>query len=164
MKYNLYEELNKNISFARVQSELIMQPHLLNPQGTIHGGELMKMMDNVAGMVGRKHCKGMLVTARFDDIEFHQPVRSGNMITIIGQLIYVGTASMEIMVQIYVHDLMNFSKPDLCTSAFVTMVHMVDWKPHKAPELVVQTKEEEILYQLGQKKSKEIKEKIKNSK
>ena len=164
MKYNLYEELNKNISFARVQSELIMQPHLLNPQGTIHGGELMKMMDNVAGMVARKHAKGMVVTGRFDDIEFHKPVRSGDMITIIGQLVYVGTSSMEIMVNIYLHDLINFSKPDLCTSAFVTMVHLVDWKPHKIPELIVKTKEEETLYEIGQKKYKEIKEKIKNYK
>lgn len=160
MNYNLYSELNKNISFSRAQSEHIMQPNMLNPQGTIHGGELMKIMDNTAGIVGRKHCKGRLVTRRFDDIEFHKPVNTGDIVTVIGQLIYVGRSSMEIVIHIYVHDIIDFDNPKLAVSAFTTMVHLVDWVPNKVPELVVSTKEEEMLYKLGKKKHLEIKQKI----
>lgn len=160
MNYNLYSELNKNISFSRAQSELIMQPNMLNPQGTIHGGELMKIMDNTAGIVGRKHCKGRLVTRRFDDIEFHKPVNVGDIITVIGQLIYVGTSSMEIVIHMYVHDLVDFSNPKLAVSGFTTMVHLEDWQPSKVPALKVTTKEEEILYKIGEKKHLEIKQKI----
>lgn len=164
MILDLYNELNKNISFPRSQTELVMQPYMLNPQGTIHGGELMKLMDNAAGIVARKHSKGKVVTGRFDDIEFHKPVHVGDVITVIGQLIYVGTSSMEILIQVYVHDLKDFDNPVLALSAFTTMIHIVDWIPSKVAKLEVTSKEEEILYRLGERKSKEIKEKIKNSK
>ncbi|MDR7871309.1 MAG: hotdog domain-containing protein [Tissierellaceae bacterium] len=160
MNYNLYNDLNKNISFARVHTEMLMQPNQLNPQGTIHGGEIMKIVDTVAGMVGRKHCKGTLVTRRLDDIEFHKPIKVGEIITVIGQLIYVGTSSMEIVVQVYVHDLNDFSNPKLAVSSFVTMVHLVDWTPAKVPELVVNSKEDKILYEIGEKKHKEIRQKF----
>lgn len=160
MNYNLYKEINENISFARVESEFLMQPDQLNPQGTIHGGEIMKTMDTIAGIAARKHCKGKVVTRRLDDVEFFKPIEVGDVITIIAQLIYVGTSSMEILVQIYLHDLMDFSNPQLATSAFVTMIHLVDESPHKVPKLVVKSNEDKILYDLGEKKHKEIRQKI----
>lgn len=164
MNYNLYKELKKNITFPRVESEFLLQHNQLNPQGTAHGGELMKMMDTVAGIVARKHCKGKVLTKRLDDVEFHKPIYVGDVITAIGQLLYVGRSSMEIVVQIYVHDLADFSNPVLATSAFVTMVHIVDWTPSKVPELAVKSKEDQILYEIGEEKHKEIRKKIKKSK
>ena len=162
MNYDLYYDLNKNISFARAESELLIQPNQLNPQGTAHGGELMKILDTVAGMTGRKHCKGTLVTKRFDDIEFHRPINLGDLITAIGQLAYVGRSTMEIIANIYVHDLNDLSNPKLAVSSFVTMVHLIDWTPSKVPELNITTKEEEILYKIGEEKHLEIKQKINN--
>lgn len=162
MSFDLYYDLNKNISFARAESQFIIQPNQLNPQGKAHGGELMKILDTIAGITGRKHCKGALVTGRFDDIEFHRPVNLGDIITVIGQLIYVGNSTMEIMANIYVHELDDISNPKLAVSSFVTMVHLKDWKPAKVPGLIVTTKEEEILYSIGEKKHLEIKQKINN--
>lgn len=160
MNCDLYYDLNKNISFARAESELLIQPNQLNPQGTAHGGDLMKILDTIAGITGRKHCKGKLVTKRFDDIVFHRPVNLGDIITAIGQLTYVGNSTMEIMANIYVHELDDFSNPKLALSSFITMVHLVDWTPSKVPQLIVSTKEEEILYKIGEKKHFEIREKI----
>ena len=160
MNTDLYYHLNKNISFARAESELLIQPNQLNPQGTAHGGELMRILDTIAGMVGRKHCKGKLVTKRFDDIVFHKPIKLGEIVTAIGQLAYVGNSTMEIMANLYVHDVNDFSNPKLAVSSFVTMVHLVDWTPAKVPALKVTTKEEEIIYKIGEKKHMEIKEKI----
>lgn len=160
MNTDLYYHLNKNISFARAESELLIQPNQLNPQGTAHGGELMKILDTIAGIVGRKHCKGRLVTKRFDDIVFHKPIKLGEIVTAIGQLAYVGNSTMEIMANLYVHDVNDFSNPKLAVSSFVTMVHLADWTPAKVPALKVTTKEEEIIYKIGEKKYMEIKEKI----
>ena len=162
MNYNLYKELNDNISFARTESEFLMQPDQMNPQGTVHGGEIMKTMDTIAGIVARKHCKGKVVTRRLDEVEFYKPIEIGDIITVIAQLIYVGTSSMEIVVQIYLHNLKDFSNPQLATSSFVTMIHLVDEKPHKVPKLVATSDEDKILYDLGEKIHKEIRVKIKN--
>lgn len=159
---NLYSDLYNNISFSRAETSLIMSPIHSNVSGNVHGGELMKMMDSIAGMVAFKHAKGTVVTARVDEIIFHKPVHIGNLVTCIGQLAYVGTSSMEIMVNVVVHDVRNYSQPETALTAFFTMVHLVDGKPTKVPELVVTNGDEEELYRLGEKKHNEIKTKYLN--
>lgn len=153
--FNLYN----NISFARAETSLVMEPAHSNIHGNVHGGELMKIMDNVAGIAAAKHCKGLVVTARVDEIVFHRPIHIGSIVTCIGQLAYVGKSSMQIMVRIVVHEMENYSEPETALTAFFTMVHIVDNKPTKVPELVVTNEEEEELYRLGEEKYKEIKEK-----
>ena len=69
---------------------------------------------------------------------------------------------MEIMVNVVVHDVENYSQPETALTAFFTMVHLVDGKPTKVPQLVPTSKEEEELYKLGEKKHNEIKAKYIN--
>lgn len=159
MTNNLYKESHDNIAFSRAETSLIMDPIHSNSQGSVHGGEMMKIMDNIAGIVAFKHAKGTVVTARVDEIVFHKPVNIGNVVTCIGQLTYVGSSSMQIMVNLVIHDVENYSQPETALTAFFTMVHLVDGKPAKVPELVVTNKEEEELYRLGEKKHNEIKAK-----
>ena len=153
--------MENNISFSRAETCLIMEPIHSNPYGNVHGGELMKIMDVVAGLAAVKHAKGIVVTARVDEIVFHKPIHIGDIVTCIAQLAYVGTSSMQIIVKVVVHELSNYSQPETALTAFFTMVHLVDNKPVKVPELVVTTKEEEEIYKLGEKKYKEIKSKYK---
>lgn len=159
---NLYSDLYKNISFSRAETSLIMSPIHSNVLGNVHGGELMKIMDNIAGIAAFKHAKGAAVTARVDEIVFHKPVNIGNVVTCIAQLAYVGTSSMQIMVNVVVHDVENYSEPKTALTAFFTMVHLVDGKPSKVPKLVATNDDEEELYRLGEKKHNEIKAKYLN--
>ena len=70
---------NANITFAKVETNLIMDPVYSNVFGNAHGGELVKIMDNIAGMVGVKHTRGAVVTARIDEIVYHKPVHIGEL-------------------------------------------------------------------------------------
>lgn len=151
--------MTNNISFSRAETCLVMEPMHSNPYGNVHGGELMKIMDVVAGIAAIKHAMGTVVTARVDEIVFHKPIHIGDIVTCIGQLAYVGTSSMQIMVSIVVHELTNYSQPETALTAFFTMVHLVDNKPTAVPKLVITTKEEEEIYKLGENKYKEIKSK-----
>lgn len=139
---------------------MIMEPIHSNIMGNIHGGELMKIMDNIGGITAYKHAKGIVVTARVDEIIFHKAINIGDIITCVGQLTYVGKSSLQVMVEVLVNDIKNNSEPKKALSAFFTYVHLIDGKPSKVPELIVTTKEEEELYRLGEKKHREIKEKI----
>lgn len=139
---------------------MVMEPIHSNMMGNVHGGELMKLMDNVGGITAYKHAKGIVVTARVDEIIFHNAIHIGDIVTCIGQLTYVGKSSMQVMVEILVNDIKNNSEPKKALTAFLTYVHLVDGKPSKVPELIVTTKEEEELYNLGEKKYREIKAKI----
>lgn len=151
----------KNVSFSNAVTTLIMEPIHSNAQGSVHGGELMKIMDSTAGIVAFKHAKGNVVTARVDEIVFHKPIQIGNIITCIGQLAYVGKSSMQIMVKILVHYIDNYSEPETALTAFFTMVHLKNGIPTEVPKLVINIKEEEELFKLGEKKYLEIKSKFK---
>lgn len=150
---------NNNITFARVETNLIMDPFYSNVFGNAHGGELVKIMDNIAGMTSFKHAKGAVVTARIDEIVYHKPVPIGNIITCTGQLAYVGTSSLLVMVNIVTQSITN-SEPELAVTGVFTMVHLKDKKPSKAPTLTIITKEDEELYKLGEEKYNEIKSKL----
>lgn len=154
--------MNNEISFSRAESCLIMEPRLSNPHGTAHGGELIKIMDNTAGIAAAKHAKGIVVTARVDEIVFHKAIHIGDIVTCTAQLCYVGSSSMQIMVSIVVHELDNYHEPETALTAFFTMVHMIDGKPSSVPALNPVTKAEQELYMLGQEKYLEIRSKYKN--
>ncbi|RBP58215.1 acyl-CoA hydrolase [Alkalibaculum bacchi] len=152
--------MKKEISFTRVETSMIMEPKHCNPSGNIHGGEMMKIMDNVAGIVAVKHAKGNVVTARVDETIFHIPVHVGDIVTCIGELAYVGTTSMQIFVSVLVNDIKGQNKSKIALTAFFTMVHLdEDGKPAKVPQLTPITPDEEALYLLGKKKYEEIKSK-----
>lgn len=151
--------MTNNLSFSSAETCLIMEPIHSNVHGNVHGGELMKIMDNVAGITAFKHAKGAVVTARVDEIVFHKSISIGDVITCTGQLAYVGSSSMQILTKIVVHNPNDYSKVELATTAFFTMVHIENGVPARVPKLVVTTKEEEELYKLGEKKYQEIKAK-----
>ena len=60
MTINLYNDIYNNISFSRAETSLIMEPRYANVQGSIHGGELMKIMDNIAGIAAFKDRKSVV--------------------------------------------------------------------------------------------------------
>jgi len=73
-------------------------PEQANPTGFVHGGELMKMVDNAAGVVAARHTGEDVVLARVEDIVFHRPVHVGNLVLIDARLTFVHRASMEVRV------------------------------------------------------------------
>ncbi|MBF7096478.1 acyl-CoA thioesterase [Alkalibacter mobilis] len=151
--------MNDGVTFAKAETCLIMEPMHSNSAGNVHGGELMKIMDNVAGITAFKHAKGNVVTARVDEIVFHKPVHIGDILTCTGQLTYVGKTSMQIMVTTVVHDIKNSFESDVVLTAFFTMVHLVDDKPSPVPQLTPVTEEDKDLYLLGERKYREIRDK-----
>ena len=151
--------MNENISFSKAETCEIMEPIHSNSQGNVHGGELMKIMDTTAGIAALKHAKGPVVTARVDELQFHESIHVGDIVTCVAQLCYVGTSSMQIMVSVYVHELKDYSNPITALTAFFTMVHIVDGKATAVPRLNPITPEEKEIYRLGEQKYLEIKAK-----
>lgn len=133
----------------------VMMPNQANVAGNIHGGEIMKLMDSAAYAAARKYAKSNVVTARVDELEFHQPIFVGNLVTVTAQVVFVGKSSMEVAVTVEVEDL----ECDGCQcrkkalSAFFTMVSLdKEGKPNLVPELVLDTFEEIDAFKEGQQR------------
>lgn len=127
-----------------------MQPDQANPAGNVHGGEIMKLMDNTAGIVAFKHARNAVVTARVDELEFLLPVHIGNLVTCNAQLSFVGDHSMEVLVTVLVEDLTKEEPAKLALTAFFTMVALDEkGKPTIVPQLELLTDEERKMFASG---------------
>ncbi len=72
----------------------------VNLYGTVHGGVLMKFIDDVAGAAAARHSGGTAVTAAIDEIVFSEPVRVGDLIHAHAQVNWTGKTSMEIGIKV----------------------------------------------------------------
>lgn len=140
----------KTISYSRTEMSQIMLPSMTNPAGNVHGGEIMKIMDTTAGVVARKHCRANVVTARADELEFHLPIRVGELLISKGHLVYVGRSSMEVAVTVEVENLYSEEPPKRALSAYFTMVALdKDGAPMPVPALKLETPEEQAAFEEG---------------
>lgn len=128
----------------------LMQPEQANIYGTVHGGEIMKLMDHAAGIVAIRHARKKVVTARVDRMEFHHPIHIGNLVTCIGQLTFVGNSSMEVFVKVLVEDLFKEELSKIALTAFFTMVALDEnGKTTTVPSLHITNEEERMLFEEG---------------
>ncbi len=141
------------MAYSQTIMSQIVLPEQANPAGNIHGGEIIKMMDNAAYVVARKHCRTNVVTARVDELEFYQPIFVGQLVTCKGQLVFVGRSSMEVLVQIEVEDLSSDQPPVVALKAFFTMVALDEnCRPVEVPRLILETEQEKMAFEEGEKR------------
>ncbi|MEU4421851.1 acyl-CoA thioesterase [Actinoplanes sp. NPDC024001] len=85
---------------SRVTLSRIMTAVDVNLYGTVHGGVLMKFVDDVAGAAAARHSGGTAVTAAIDEIVFLEPVRVGDLVHAYAQVNWTGSSSMEVGVKL----------------------------------------------------------------
>ncbi len=147
-------EKRKTVSETRTILSDIMLPGQANPAGNVHGGEIMKMMDNCAGVAARRHAHKNCVTARVDELMFYHPIFVGQLVICEACLVYVGRSSMEIKVTVRVEDTYGEERQALALSAYFTFVALDEnGKPCEVPRLEIQTDEEARAYDEGRERS-----------
>jgi acyl-CoA hydrolase len=87
-------------SAARTTLSSIMTVLETNLLGTVHGGVIMKLVDDVAGAVAQRHSEGPAVTGGMDEMAFLEPVRVGDLVHASGQVNWTGRTSMEVGVSV----------------------------------------------------------------
>jgi len=70
-----------------------------NAYGDIFGGWLLSLMDNAAGLVAARRAKGRAVTVAMDGMQFHEPVKIGDEVSVYAEVEKVGRTSMTIAVE-----------------------------------------------------------------
>lgn len=106
-------------------------PQDANIQGNVYGGTIMKLMDEIAGVVAAKHCRKNVVTASIDRMSFLKPVYIGNLLILKASVNYVGKTSLEVGVRIESEDLTN-GKTVHTGSSYMTFVAL-DEEGHPTP-------------------------------
>ncbi len=148
----------KKVSESCVQTAQVMLPPDANPAGNIHGGSIMKLIDEIGGIVSKKHCRTNVVTASMDRLDFHEPVFIGELVTLSASVNYVGTTSLEVGVRVEAENLMTGNIRHT-NSAYLTFVALDENRqPMKIPRLIPETNEEKRRFREGGLRAKRRKE------
>ena len=95
---------SRKVSESIVETVHMVRPNHLNGAGRLFGGILMQWIDEMAGIVSRRHSGKMVTTASIDNLNFKAGAYQNDMIVLVGRLTYVGRTSMEVRVDTYVED------------------------------------------------------------
>ncbi len=119
-----------------------MLPSDANPWGNVHGGEVMRLIDECAGAAATRHARGRVVTAFVDELSFLAPVLVGDFVTARASVNHVGRTSMEVGVRVDAENLLT-GKVVHVSSAYLVFVGIDDkGAAVPLPPLVAETDEE----------------------
>src|SRR5277367_4280025 len=119
-----------------------MGPLDANGAGFVHGGTVMKLCDEAAGLAAIKHCRNRIVTASMDRMTFRVPIHVGELVTFQAAVNAVWHTSMEVGVRVDTEDPRTGERRH-SNSAYLTMVAVDEQgRPVRVPPLLTSTDEE----------------------
>lgn len=120
-----------------------MGPADTNNQGTVHGGTVLKLADEVAALVGIRHSRRQVVTAGVDRVTFLAPIAQGELVTLHASLNAAWRTSMEVGVRVTAERPRTGEPARHTNSAYITLVALDDERrPVEVPPLACETDEE----------------------
>ncbi len=131
---------------------VLMTPDKANFSGNVHGGALLKYLDEVAYACASRYAGHYVVTVSVDQVNFRQPIHVGELVTFLASVNYTGTTSMEIGIKVVTEDIRTQTVRHT-NSCFFTMVAMgPDGKPAKVPPLEPKTPDQKRRYAQAQQR------------
>nr|MBL8411861.1 acyl-CoA thioesterase [Dechloromonas sp.] len=129
---------------------VLMTPDMANFSGNVHGGTILKLLDQVAYACASRYASQYVVTLSVDQVMFRQPIHVGELVTFLASINYTGNTSMEVGVKVLTEDI-RAQVIRHANSCFLTMVAVDDkGQPTPVPPLSPQTPEEIRRFQAAQ--------------
>ena len=142
------DRIYKTVDDSRVETVYLVRPTHLNGANRLFGGILMQWIDEVAGIVAKRHSMTNVTTASVDNLTFLHGAYQNEMIVIKGKITWVGSSSMEVCVDTYVENLSG--QRDRINNAHFMMVALDENdQPVQVPRLILQTEDEELAWAHG---------------
>ena len=121
---------------------VLMTPDTANFSGNVHGGHILKLLDQVAYACASRYAGAYVVTMSVDQVTFRQPIHVGELVTFLAAVNYTGRSSMEIGIKVLAESIRTQEVRHV-NSCFFTMVAVGDdKKPVAVPPLQPSTPDE----------------------
>jgi uncharacterized protein (TIGR00369 family) len=137
------------VSASRVTISQLMQPDNANLLGNVHGGHIMKLVDEAGALACMKHSRQRVVTVVIDRMTFKHPIRIGDLITIDAEVSYVGSTSMEAEVSVRAENPTTGEQWHTNTAYLVYVALTEQGKPTRVPPLLPETQAERARMEAG---------------
>jgi acyl-CoA hydrolase len=124
-----------NLSSHELSMTVLMTPDMANFSGNVHGGTVLKFLDQVAYACASRYAGRYVVTLSVDQVMFRQPIYVGELVTFLASVNYTGTSSMEVGIKVIAENIQTQVLRH-ANSCFFTMVAVDDdRKPVAVPHL-----------------------------
>jgi uncharacterized protein (TIGR00369 family) len=134
----------ERIEAGRVTEGRLMEmvfPEQANHYGTLFGGQALALMDKAAFMVASRYARLPVVTASTEKIDFHAPVRQGQLVELVSRVVQTGRTSITVEVELYGEDIPTGVRA-LSTRGRIVLVALdAEGKPTPVPALAAPAKE-----------------------
>lgn len=132
----------KAVADSQIVEARQMMPNDANPWGDVHGGTIMKMVDEAAGAAAVRHARCRVATVAIDYMSFLHPVHVGDLVTVMASVNEVGMTSMEVGVRVETENMLT-GEHTHTSSAYLVMVALNgEGKPVPVPPVIAETPEQ----------------------
>lgn len=126
------------LSSHQLSMTVLMTPDMANFSGNVHGGSILKLLDQAAYACASRYAGRYVVTLSVDQVTFLQPIHVGELVTFLASVNYTGRTSMEVGIKVVTENIRE-QVVRHANSCFLTMVAVDDsgtpvavptWVPH----------------------------------
>ena len=143
--------MTKTVDDSRTETIHVVRPNHLNGANRLFGGILMQWIDEVAGVVAKRHAMCNVTTAAVDNLTFLHGAYQNDMVIIRGKLTWVGNTSMEVCVDTYVENLSGVRRR-INNAHFMMVALDENDRPTPVPKLKLQTEDEHLAWAHGEER------------
>ena len=137
---------------SRISIAQLMQPEHANNLGNVHGGWIMKLVDEAGALACMRHAQKRVVTVAVDSLVFREPIKIGDLIILNAEVTYAGRTSMEAEVQVIAENPITGERTHT-NNAYLVYVALDDTgRPSSVPELVLETEAEKLRMEQAKKR------------
>ena len=140
----------KPVNASRITLSQMMQPEHANILGNVHGGWIMKLVDEAGALACMRHAQQRVVTVAVDQMVFRQPIRTTDLVILTAEVSYVGRTSMEAEVHVIAENPITGEQTHTNTAYLVYVALDEGGSPIPVPPLIAETDEQRQRMQEGQ--------------
>lgn len=137
------------VSASRTTISQLMNPQDANLTGNVHGGHIMKLVDEAGALASMRHSRQRVVTVAVDQLTFREPIYIGDLITIVSEVSYVGRTSMETEVSVYAENPLKGERRHTNTAYLVYVALDEQGRPVEVPPLEIENEEQRLRMRQG---------------
>lgn len=140
---------------SEVEMVELVLPNDANLMGNCLGGRVMYLIDIAGGLAASRHCRGPVVTASMDSLDFRRPVRVGDAVILRARVNHAARTSMEVEVRVFAENLSSGERQETST-AYLTFVAVDrEGRPVPVPPLELTTEEERERFRQAEARRRE---------
>jgi uncharacterized protein (TIGR00369 family) len=132
----------KPISASRITLSQLMHPEHANLLGNVHGGWIMKLVDEAGALTCMRHAQRKAVTVAIDSMTFREPIKIGDLVILNAEVTYTGRTSLEATVEVMAENPITGEQTHTNTAYLVYVALDDEGRPTSIPALLAETEED----------------------